>query len=143
MRKWVLLLMILVATLFFSMCNRPQCADLVPSVLVSWDESTKQVNVIVCNTGTAAAKGFMVYINADENPESLNGHLQIRHRVDSLAACSSITLPLSDFEPLANSDNCFLENISQITVLVDPKGEVAECNSCGENNNLVTIPISY
>jgi hypothetical protein len=129
------------AAILLTMCKCPPCADLVPSASVSWDESTKQVNVTVYNTGAAVAKGFMVYINADENPTSENHRPQIRHRVDSLAACSSITLPLSDFTPLAHIDNSNLENVYQVTVVVDPKNEVIECKSCGENNNTITIPL--
>jgi len=141
MRKIFFLVFAVVLAVSLSTCKCPTCADLVPSAFVSWNGSTKLVNVTIYNTGTAVAKGFMVYINADENPISQNHRPQIRHRVDSLAACSSITLPLFDFSPLAHIDNGNLENVYQITVLVDPKNEVMECKGCGENNNSIIITL--
>jgi hypothetical protein len=91
--------------------------------------------------GDAQAGNFMVYVNAEENPESINHRPQIRHNVEGLAASASITLPVSDFTPLAHPDNYNLQNVYAIKVVADPKGMVAECDSLGELNNEVEIPL--
>lgn len=141
MKKVFVVAAVFVAISFLTMCKCPPCPDLVPSASVRWDDNAKEVVVTIHNTGSGTAKSFMVYVNADENPVSQNHRPQVSHKVDSLAGCSSITLPLSDFLPLAHPDNFNLTNVFEITVLVDPKNMVAECTGCGENNNEVKIPL--
>ncbi len=141
MKKLASIVFLLAVVAFLQMCKCPPCPDLVPSVSVQWNENSKLVYVTIHNTGTGSATNFLVYVNADENPESSNHRPQIMHKVDLLEGCSSITLPISDFSPLAHPDNSYLDNVFQITVIVDPKGMVKECDGCGENNNEVSVPL--
>jgi hypothetical protein len=140
MKKTLFYLMTFLSLVFLNSCCKP-CADLSVSAFVKWNDNVKQVYVTVYNNGTASAKGFMVYINADENPESQNHRPQVSHRVDSLAGCSHITLPISDFKPLEHPDNHNLNNVYQISVIVDPKNQVKECTKCAMHNNTITIPL--
>jgi hypothetical protein len=149
MRKSILLVLFILGIVLYSACKPchpcppcPKCPDLIVSATVTWDNTNKLVNVTVTNIGNAAAGNFMVYINADENPVSLNHRPQDTRNVNGLAAGASIPLPVSDFTSLAHPDNNNLHNVYAITVIADPKNMVAECDSLGEINNQVTIVLS-
>jgi hypothetical protein len=120
-----------------------KCPDIVVSAAVAWNGASKLVNVMVSNIGNAPAGNFLVYVNAEENPVSQNHRPQISHQVSALEAGASIELPLSDFTPLEHPDNHNLQNVYAITVIADPKGMVAECDSIGELNNRVTITLPH
>lgn len=109
--------------------------DLVVNRL-DWDPGTKVAEVEIANVGSDDAGAFMVYVNADEFPESRNHRPQIRHNVPGLGANDNLVLQ-ADFAPLAHPDNDHLGNVYQITALADPKSMVSETN---EENNFERTP---
>jgi hypothetical protein len=50
-----------------------------------------------------------------------------------------VNLKVSDFSPLANADNNDLGNVVAITVQIDPKHALAECDSLAKKNNKIRI----
>jgi hypothetical protein len=116
---------------------KPDLVVNIPSVV--WTSDEKQATLVVSNVGTAAAGAFLVYANADENPESRNHRPQVTHQVLGLAKGATVTLP-SDFAPLAHPDNAYLGNVFNISALVDPKNTVKESN---EHNNSAGMALSF
>ena len=104
---------------------------------VDWDPATKVAEVEIANIGPDDAGAFMVYVNADEFPESRNHRPQIRHNVPALGGNDTLVLQ-ADFAPLAHPDNDHLGNVYQITALADPKSMVIETN---EENNFDRAPL--
>lgn len=110
------------------------CADLVVQDLdVTWDADNKTATATIANTGNRDAGEFLVYFNADEDPESTNHRPQVRQTVAGLDRGEAVQLT-ADFAPLAHPDNNNLGNVYQITAIADPKGMVKESNE--DNNSL-------
>ena len=106
---------------------------------VTWSASEKKATAVIANTGNADAGTFLVHFNADENPVSLNNRPQVSHTVPGLARGATVTLS-ADFGPLAHPDNVYLTNVRTISVVVDPKGMVAEAD---ESNNSKEMALSF
>lgn len=129
--------------ILFPLCKCPKCpkcVDVTGSVAVTWDQNKKLVNVMITNRGTIHAGPFMVYVYADENPVTSN-RAQIPHHINGLDPGASFNLEVSDFSPLASADNNDLNNVIAITVQIDPKGALAECDSIGKKNNEIRIKL--
>ena len=143
MKKILFYSLLFLVIILFPLCKCPKCpkcADIVAYTAVTWDMNTKLVNVTVTNIGTVHAGPFMVYVYADENPVVAN-RPQIMHNVNGLDPGTSMNLKVSDFSPLANADNNDLGNVVAITVQIDPKGALAECDSLGKKNNVIRIKL--
>ena len=83
----------------------------------------------------------MLYINGIEDPASSNHIPQVRFNVNEGLGAGEMKVLEGDFAPLAHPDNNNLGNIYAVTVYVDPKGMVAECDSVGEANNKFSIDL--
>jgi hypothetical protein len=141
MKKTFFYSLLVLVILLFPSCKCPKCpkcADIVANTAVIWDMNTKLVNVTVTNIGSVHAGPFMVYVYADENPVVAN-RPQIVHNVNGLDPGASMNLKVSDFSPLANIDNNDLSNVVAITVQIDPKHALAECDSLAKKNNEIRI----
>ncbi len=103
----------------------------VEDLSVTWGPDEKKATAVIANKGCADAGNFMVYFNAEENPESQNHRPQVSHNIESLAKGESITLE-ANFVELVHPDNFYLANVYMIKVLVDPKNMVDESD---ETNN--------
>jgi hypothetical protein len=110
--------------------------DLVVNNL-DWDPATKVAQVEIANIGSDDAGAFLVYVNADEFPESQNRRPQVSHRIAGLQSSDTLILQ-ADFAPLAHPDNNNLGNVYQITALADPKSMIGESN---EENNFQRTPV--
>jgi hypothetical protein len=133
--------LLLLGIILFTLCKCPKCpkcADVVATAAVTWDQNNKLVNVTVTNIGTLHAGPFMVYVYADENPVTAI-RAQVPHNINGLDPGASFNLEVSDFTPLASSDNNYLSNVIAITVQIDPKGALTECDSSGKKNNEIRI----
>jgi len=145
MKKVFFYALSLLTIMFLSSCKCPKCpdkcVDLTGHVAVRWDMNSKLVNVTVVNLGTLHAGPFKVYVNADENPVSPSNQLQIIHNINGLDPGASFNLQVSDFAMLATDENNALGNVAGITVIIDPKGAVAECDSVARKNNVIKVAL--
>lgn len=117
------------------------CVDLyVSDVEVEWNDNTKIARAEITNKGFPASGEFYVYFNGDEDPVSQNNRPQVVHRVNGLAAWSSIHLE-SNFAPLAHPDNHNLQNVHRITVIADPKNMVSEWDE-SNNQGRTVVPVT-
>src|SRR5689334_9492250 len=111
-----------------------QSPDLVASGMdVTWADTTHQVRAYVTNMSSSSAGSFLVYFDADEDPESTMDRPQVRLSVPELAGWATVTLD-ADFSPLASAHNAQLGNVKKITLRVNPKRQIAETN---EQNNIL------
>ena len=106
---------------------------------VSSDIAAGTVTATIKNIGSADADGFLVYFNADEDPES-ESYMQVSRSVPGLARGRSLTLAPAKFTPIPGQKNNFRRKIYQVTVIVDPENSVKELR---EGNNDKSIPCHF